>query len=93
MNKKLIEIFEKNILILTSLICASISFLFIGVNFLIFIAYVPLFYYLNEKKISGLQIYLYFLVYYGITLFFINKISINIRFSYFSTQNIDLQFI
>lgn len=84
MNKKLIEIFEKNILILTSLICASISFLFIGVNFLIFIAYIPLFYYLNEKKISGLQIYLYFLVFYGITLFFINKISINIRFSYFT---------
>ncbi|MEJ5272558.1 MAG: apolipoprotein N-acyltransferase, partial [Spirochaetota bacterium] len=71
-------------LILTSLICVSISFLFIGVNFLIFIAYVPLFYYLNEKKISGLQIYLYFLVFYGITLFFINKISINIRFSYFT---------
>ena len=82
MNKKLLEIIQKNILIFISLVCASISFLFIGVNFLIFIAFVPLFYYLNEKKISATQIYLYFLAFYGVTLFFINKISINVRFSY-----------
>ncbi len=82
MNKKLLELIQKNFLILISLICAVVSFLFIGVNFLIFIAFVPLFYYLNEKKVSGNQIFLYFLAFYGATLFFINKISTNVRFSY-----------
>ncbi|MFN3411119.1 MAG: apolipoprotein N-acyltransferase [Exilispira sp.] len=82
MNKKLLEILQENFLLLLSLICASVSFLFIGVNFLIFTAFVPLFYYLNEKKISGGQIFFYFLFYYGITLFFINKISTNLRYSY-----------
>ncbi len=82
MNKKIIEIIKKNSFILLSVISVSLSFLFINVNFLIFIAFVPLFYYLNEKKVSGGQIYIYFLIYYGITLFFINKISINLKTSY-----------
>lgn len=82
MNKRFIETIQKNFLIFLSIISASLAYIFIGVNFLIFVAFVPLFYYLNEKKISKGQIFLFFFFLYGVTLFFINKISINVRLSY-----------
>ena len=82
MEKKIAELVEQYFLIFLSLVALILSFYFIGVNFLIFIAFIPLFYYMNEKKIKGPQLFVYFLFFYGSTLFFINKISVEVKASY-----------
>lgn len=70
------------LLLFISFVLISISFYFIGLNYLIFIAYIPLFLWMNSHKFCNGKLYLFLIVLYAALSFFINKVSVEVNASF-----------